>query len=103
MFRQLIDTAKLTVSNAALKFAGRAGVGIAALIAVIFLLMAITAWLIERLVLGRERLSRIAIERYRVRHGLSAQEVRRLERLPLSQRLLAMRELDRAGQAGAPR
>lgn|SRR5512145_1767883 len=49
MFRQLIDTAKLTVSNATLKFAGRAGIGVAVLIALIFLLLAITAWLVHLL------------------------------------------------------
>ena len=48
MFRQLIDTAKLSVSNTVSKFAGRAGVGVAALVAAIFLLLAITAWLIDR-------------------------------------------------------
>lgn len=48
MFRQLIDTAKLSVSNTVSKFAGRAGVGVAMLIAAIFLLLAITAWLIDR-------------------------------------------------------
>ena len=47
MFRQLIDTAKLTVSNAALKFAGRAGVGVAMLIALVFLLLALAAWLVN--------------------------------------------------------
>ena len=48
MFRQLIDTAKLSVSNTVSKFAGRAGVGVAMLIAALFLLLAITAWLIDR-------------------------------------------------------
>lgn len=47
MFRQLIDTAKLTVSNATLKFAGRAAVGVAVFVALIFLLLAITAWLVN--------------------------------------------------------
>jgi fucose permease len=47
MFRQLIDTAKLSVSNSVSKYTGRAGVGVAVLVAAIFLLLAITAWLIE--------------------------------------------------------
>jgi hypothetical protein len=47
MFRQLIDTAKLTATNATLKFAGRAGVGVAVLIALVFLLLAVAAWLVN--------------------------------------------------------
>lgn len=49
--------------------------------------------LLERLVLERERLSREAIEAMRERLRLSPLEVWRLERLPVEQRLRALREL----------
>lgn len=47
MFRQLVDQAKLSVSNATTKIMGRAGVGVAALVAIIFAIAALTAWLIQ--------------------------------------------------------
>lgn len=54
--------------------------------------------LLERLVQERERFSRKAIETMGERLSLSSREVRRLERLPLDQRLHAMRELSGAAR-----
>jgi len=56
---------------------------------------------LERLFLEREPVSRKALERMRERLGLSGREIQRLERLPLLERLHAMREMRSRGTGGA--
>ena len=55
---------------------------------------------LELLFAAREPASRKALERMRVRWGLSADEIRRLERLPLRERLHAMLEMQSSVGAG---
>jgi hypothetical protein len=55
---------------------------------------------LERLFEARDPVSRKALERMRVRWGLSEREIRELERLPLSERLHAMLEMRASAAAG---